>query len=130
MLKQGPAELILWAEELVTVVELHKEVLTGGGYAEDSFQKLISAKGEMHTHYFEQQEALKRRPEKTAERIIHYNAIWGSVVEIHEAAKRIFRNQPEILALFALPKVQHKREKKSTEPSFDVPDGALKEVAQ
>ncbi len=68
----------------------------------------------------EQQEALKRRPEKTSGRIEHYNTIWNSVLEIHEAAKRIFRNEPEVLALFELPKVQHKRSSKIEEPFADI----------
>lgn len=109
LLKKSPAELILWSEELCRAFDNHKAALIASGYSEDAALLLTAAKEALHKSYSEQQEALKRRPEKTAERVVIFNGIWQTVLEIHEAAKRIFRTQPEIMALFELPKQNHKR---------------------
>ncbi len=117
LLKKSPAELILWSEELNIATENHKDTLLASGYTEEAFTKFLAAKAEVRKHYLEQQEALKRRPEKTAERVAIFNKLWTMILEINEAAKRIYRKQPEILALFELPKVQHKRADKEEHPS-------------
>ncbi len=111
LLVKKPAELILWSEELSHATETYKEVLASSGYTEEAFLLLSNAKMEVHKHYLEQREALKRRPEKTAERVALFNTIWTIILEIHEASKRLFRKNHEIMALFDLPTVQQKREK-------------------
>jgi len=115
LLKQKPAELILWGEEVNLAVLAYQERLTISGYTNESFMALTNANDELHKHYLEQQEALKRRPEKTADRVTFYNSIWNTVLEIHQAAKRVFRSEPETMALFELPKISQKREKEIPE---------------
>ncbi len=101
--KRSNGKLLLLMEEVYNAAQNNMIVLEEGGYTAEKFQSFITAKESFRKHYIEQQDALKRRPVKTAERLTLFNTIWHQIIQIHEAAKRIYRNQPEILALFDLP---------------------------
>ncbi len=103
-IKRSNGKLLLLMEEVYNAIQNNNATLEEGGYTVEKLQEFITAKESFRKHYIEQQDALKRRPVKTAERLKLFNTIWQQIIQIHEAAKRIYRNQPEILALFDLPK--------------------------
>ncbi len=117
-LRRAHGKLLLVLEEICIAARNNRKVLEEGGYTAEKLQSFIATKNSFRKHYIKQQDALKHRPLKTAERLTLFNSIWGYLVKIHEAAKRIYRHRPEILALFDLP-TEHSSHKESPDSTED-----------
>ncbi len=125
LIKRQPAEFVLWTEEVIQAIAINEQPLLGRGYKATSILQIQGAKNRIHTHFLEQQEAIKRRPEKTQERIAHFNLIWEKVLEVHDASARVFKNEPDTAILFALPKAT--KTKKSPEEPTTEPEQPINE---
>ncbi len=67
-----------------------------------------------------QVEAIHTRPIHTKDRIQKMNILWKQLWELRDASEIIFANEPEIKALFALPKAPNKQDDNDEEMSDEV----------
>ncbi len=127
-LKHSNPKLVLCLEEVLMAVDNHYPELKEVGFTPEKRDLFSEAVSSFRHEYISQQEAIKRRPEKTHERILLLNRVWANAQQIWEAAKRIYRNQPEILSLFELPKVSYKSSGSQDEDDGDAVDVDVADV--
>ncbi len=102
--KQNPDKMIIFLDALLPKMEEHKTTLLEAGYPEAEMVEFFDIAKQLRKERVEQKDAKNVRTQKTKERVDKLNEVWEHLVEINEAAKLLFRKEPDEAKLFSLPK--------------------------
>ncbi len=93
-----------YLDDVVVIIIKHKEALITEGMKESVIQTLSEAINGIRKHVDLRHKVKIDRAVATQDRIRKMNHLWSFLVKLKNAAKHIFEDQPEIRALFDLPK--------------------------
>lgn len=93
-----------FAKDVLVTADTYKEGLLKSGMTAEGLVRIANAGDTLDFHRREQVEMMKSRPGVTQDRIEKVNALWRELSKMSKAANIIFFNNPEISALFALPR--------------------------
>lgn len=101
---QNADTLIAFTKDALITVEKYNDELIESGMKPDLVDIIQQACDKLDDQRREQIEVIRSRPGITHERIEKMNDLWKELVKINKAADIIFEEQPEVKALFDLPK--------------------------
>lgn len=101
---RNPDSFIIFTQDLFVKVEKYKEKLIPEGLKDEHLTTIKEDLAELNKQRREQIDAIQSRPAITQDRIVKMNDLWRKLVELRDASNIVFKDQPEIQALFALPK--------------------------
>ncbi len=93
-----------FSKDVVVMIKNYQAELTVEGFditKTEAFQNSIT---ELDTLRRNQMEAIHTRPIHTKDRIQKMNVLWQQLCELKDVSEIIFANEPELKALFALPR--------------------------
>ncbi len=100
----NPDTFIGFTKDVLGVVNKYKPELLAVGMKEELISTIETQLVELDKQRREQMEAIQARPVLTKDRIDTMNNLWKHLVELRDASDIVFDENPEIRALFALPK--------------------------
>ncbi len=114
-------KFIGYSKDVLIMIEKYKAELIDEGLKADLIMDINGLIEDLDNRRREQIEAIASRPVHTTNRIDTMNELWKALVEIRDAANITFADQPEIRALFQLPKQSRSSsEEESGEVSEDL----------
>ncbi len=93
-----------YIKDVLGVVNKYQAELLEEGMKEELIATIENQLNDLNKQRREQIEAIQARPVLTKNRIDTMNALWKHLVDMRDASDIVFDEQPEIRALFALPK--------------------------
>ncbi len=96
--------LIGFTKDVLITVERYRDELAAEGLNDTIIATTKEKLEKLDFQRREQIEKIQTRPLRTKERIDSMNVLWKHLVELRDASNFLFDEQPEIMALFALPK--------------------------
>lgn len=119
---QHADQFIGYSKDVLIMVDKYKTELIDEGLKEDLITDIVSLIEELDCRRREQIEAIASRPVHTTNRIDTMNILWKTLVDIRDAANIIFADQPEIKALFQLPKANRNSSEEQSADNLEVSD--------
>ncbi len=107
---KSPDSLIGFSKDVLVMAKNYKEELATEGLTDEKIVELKDKIEKYDKQRRVQVEAMHTRPLHTKDRIQKMNNLWSQLCELRDASDIIFANDPELKALFALPKAHAKSE--------------------
>lgn len=105
----NPTSFIIFTRDLQVKIEKYKEKLVLGGLKEEYLTVLDAAVVELDKQRCEQVDAIQSRPVITKDRIEKMNDLYRTLMDLRNAAKIIFKSEPEVADLFDIPRSSRHR---------------------
>lgn len=99
-------ELLEFAHRQAELAD-NKAALLAAGYTQAAIDELLSLCNDIDAKNAEQEDMFASRGEKTQERILALNAVWGFMQQINKASKVVFVDNPAKIELYLLYPTKH-----------------------
>lgn len=113
--------LIGFTKDTLVKVETYKSELFDAGVTDTLIANIEDAKNNLNTQRRQQVETMRKRKVKTKDRINRVNRLWEELTKIQDVARILFFANPEIGALFELPKGKKSKATDVAEEQEQVP---------
>lgn len=97
------------ARDYAKLLRKYEKELKEAGCKEEQILAIEALAAKMDMQHWERVVSKLTRGEMTIKRTNALNEIWAGIVHIHEGSKVVFHNNPDMLALFELPKPKRKK---------------------